>query len=696
MRGLAVGTTRATGPDGWGARLGPAVVCGAAVAVPMAYLPDLDTPFTAPKLTLLLAAAAMSFAGEALIAIGQDDAREVARYARWPPRLALALAALVGTTVLSAVAARGRGAPGAPYAATEIVRFLAVVGIALGASRAVRVPTWRRALLRSIHAAGGAVSVIGLLQHLQWLPFPIPVISLPGATFGNRNIAAEAVAVSLPFGLAWLALEGGRRTRRSHTPGERGAAAIASEPLPEPVPAAGGASVLIVAVLILEAIYVAVTRTRGAWLGGAIGAATWFALRRPGALRGALGAALALALVATVAALVPGRSTARDALDAKRHQPGQRLLLDAVDLRAPVARTRLGLWRRTLVLAARHPIVGGGPGNFPVLFPLVAEPGARADGVLSPSEVPRRAHNDLLERLCDCGLLGLGALLAVYGVALAVVVQQARRGAAVTARGSPGPAATATAADGDVAVAGAGAASLAALIACGMTGFPLAMPATALLFGVALGAIAGSAPTFLAASASASARPLPVVLAATVGFVALAMATVTSGRTLVASFWIARAESALRTGDKGSVRALDALARADRASPGQFRVALLTAAAATRAGQAARALDAATRALAVEPFSPHAWAARASAALAADAPALAATAAARALGLLADYPAALDARARAAARLGDTATWRDAHAQLAVLAASGPPFDGDARRILDALDALHERPAGGP
>jgi hypothetical protein len=44
------------------------------------------------------------------------------------------------------------------------------------------------------------VSLIGLLQHLQILPFPIPIISVPGSTFINRNIAAEAIAVSLRSG----------------------------------------------------------------------------------------------------------------------------------------------------------------------------------------------------------------------------------------------------------------------------------------------------------------------------------------------------------------------------------------------------------------------------------------------------------------------------------------------------------------
>ena len=49
--------SRSTGAGGWGARLGPAAVCGAAVVVPVAYAPNLDAPFTAPKLALLFLAA---------------------------------------------------------------------------------------------------------------------------------------------------------------------------------------------------------------------------------------------------------------------------------------------------------------------------------------------------------------------------------------------------------------------------------------------------------------------------------------------------------------------------------------------------------------------------------------------------------------------------------------------------------------
>ena len=37
------------------------------------------------------------------------------------------------------------------------------------------------------------MSAIGLWQHLDLTALPIPVLSAPGSTFGNRNLAAEAV-----------------------------------------------------------------------------------------------------------------------------------------------------------------------------------------------------------------------------------------------------------------------------------------------------------------------------------------------------------------------------------------------------------------------------------------------------------------------------------------------------------------------
>src|SRR6185295_5222815 len=157
---------------------------------------------------------------------------------------------------------------------------------------------------------------------------------------------------------------------------------------------------LLVAVLAIEVVYLAVTRTRGAWAGGAMGIAAFAVLHRPRARVGrgrrriaALAAALAAA--ALLAALLPGRWTPRNSRDSKRYEPGYRVVLDALDPAAPVVRTRLGLWRRTLALWGEHPLTGVGAGNFAVLFPRHAEPGATADGVLTATMVPRRAHSDL-------------------------------------------------------------------------------------------------------------------------------------------------------------------------------------------------------------------------------------------------------------------------------------------------------------
>ena len=357
--------------------------------------------------------------------------------------------------VISTVLAAARGAPGAPYAADELVRLGAMFGVAAGAALAARADIRNtRRLCEAIHASAGLVALIGLAQHLRLSPLPIPAISVPGSTFGNRNVAAEAVAMAIPFGLGLLGF------------GEAGTSA--------PFPARRR---LLAVCLVLEIGYLAVARARGAWLGGAVGMAIFFVLRRPRLSRATVGALAAVAMLAVVGAAIPGRWTSHDARDVKRFEPATRVVRDAVDPSSPVARTRLALWRRTWALYRSHPLAGIGAGNFPVLFPLYAEPNATEDGVLSPTTVPRRAHNDLLERLAETGPFGLAALLALYtalGTAAVRRIRRARR------RGHPG--------DGDTAAACAG--SLAAFLGCGLTGFPFAMPATGYLFGVALGLLA--------------------------------------------------------------------------------------------------------------------------------------------------------------------------------------------------------------
>ena len=158
-----------------------------------------------------------------------------------------------------------------------------------------------------------------------------------------------------------------------------------------------------------------------------------------------------------------------------------------------------------------------------------------------------------------------------------------------------------------------------------------------------------------------------------------------SARRLQASYFVARFDTAIRSGDTpaDAERALSYLARAERATPSDFQVALRTSAAELQAGHAPEAGAAAARALAVEPYSANAWEALARARLAGGDPQGAAAAADRALGILHDYPGALATRAQAAGRLGDAVTADGARARLTALAAT----DDDARRLLTTLGA---------
>jgi O-antigen ligase len=631
-------------------------LAAAAVAIALGYFPALASPFVEPKLAVLVVAGALGFAAWALAAARSRGALPRWALRRWPlPRwdrpVMLAAGAFGLALVLSALFAVLRRPPGAPYAADELVRTAAVIGVALGAGLAARSdPRNRRRLLEAISAAAGLVALVGLLQHLRLSPLAIPTISVPGSTFGNRNVGAEAVAMAIPFGLGLLPFG----ERRRDTP--------------------RFSTVAIAIALVLEAAYLAVARARGAWLGGALGLVVFFALRRPHLSRAALTATLAVTALALLAAVIPGRWTAHDSLDAKRFQPATRLMHDAVDPTSPVAHTRLGLWRRTLALYDDHPLVGIGPGNFAVLFPRHAEPNASEDGVLSPAAVPRRAHNDLLERLAESGPLGLAAWLALYAALGAAALRRAR------ADRSDG---------GAAACAGA----LAAFFGCGLTGFPFAMPATLFLFGVALGLLAVDGPPPAAVPAR-NHGPAALAGAALLGAVVVVAAGWWSARSLEASYCLARAEAALAAGDSAgnAVRALPFLDRAAEVAPRDFRVAFRASYAELRAGHPVPAARAAERALAIEPYSANAWEALARARLDAGDARGAGEAAGRALEILHAFPGALYTRARAAAHLGDGAGADEARAHLAALAAT----DGDARNLLAELAETPPRATGAP
>ncbi len=155
--------------------------------------------------------------------------------------------------------------------------------------------------------------------------------------------------------------------------------------------------VLMLAVLIL-------TKSRGAWLGAAVGFAVVLTSRWP-RLRWPILALLALLLIT---GLIIGPARVAQALAA-----------------APVVggwEGRLELWSRALEAIADYPFTGIGMGTFdhvvPLRYPYVLLAGAEL-------AIPH-AHNLFLQVAVDLGLPGLIAFVALLGIVLAAAVQSAR------------------------------------------------------------------------------------------------------------------------------------------------------------------------------------------------------------------------------------------------------------------------------
>ena len=251
----------------------------------------------------------------------------------------------------------------------------------------------RAGLARPLLVVLGAAVVIGVLTSLfQAYGIDSDYFSRnrsPGGSFGNRNFMAHLTAIGLPV-LVMLTLGAGRAGF-----------------------VLGGAGV------VLSAAALVLSRCRAAWVAVVVCAAffavaglwrgrLWYdrALRRRlGWL--ALGAVLGMGL----AVLLP------NSLDWKSDSPYLESLRGVANYREGSGRGRLLQYRNTLLLGLRHPVLGAGPGNWPVLYPKLAPPAdpsiSRDDGMTAnpwPS-------SDWMTILSERGLPAL-LLLTIFGLAL--------------------------------------------------------------------------------------------------------------------------------------------------------------------------------------------------------------------------------------------------------------------------------------
>jgi O-antigen ligase len=598
----------------------------APLLVGLAYAPALYAPFVVPKFAVLEIAAALGLVTFGLASAGDDAPR-------LSPGVMLGAGLVVATTLLSSVVARYEGVA-CPYAADAVCRWLGFFGLALAACVVARAPVERQLVLESVAIAAGTVSALGLLQHVGCLPLGIPVISLPGSTFGNRNIAGEFVAMALPLGL------GAARGARSR-----------------------GSSGAMYGAVAVAALFLAATRARGAWAGGAAGVVFALAAMRTRWAMSTRVAVAALVALACIVAAVPGQWTPHDAGDNKRYGGVALVLEGALDSHSPALRSRLGMWRRTLRMIADAPWVGVGPGNWPVVFPRYAEPHSVDDGVLTATLAPRQAHDDALERAGETGAVGLLALLVLAGATATTIRRRlAEEG------------------DSRIVAAAAGGA-LVSLVVTGVAGFPLEMPGTLTLGAVALGLVATEG------TRAPSRRRGWLVFA--VGCLGLVVAILRADRSVTSQRALALAERALHRdhGEAGAREAMLLLNAARQADPRLFLVSLRATQMWLRESQPDAAISAAERALAIEPFSPNARAALAASILASGDAERARAAATDALDMLHDYPYALLVRVRAEGTTHLAAAEQDRQ-RLSDIASNSP--DVDTRRAAKA--ALGELP----
>jgi O-antigen ligase len=260
-------------------------------------------------------------------------------------------------------------------------------------ARGLRDAGLARPLLGGLTLAVVVAAATSLLQSYGLETALFADTRVPGGTLGNRNFIAHVDAVGLPLLLLAAAL--GARSRRGFTLGSIGV-------------------VIVTASLVL-------TRSRAAWLAvGAVVAVLFVAmllsppLRRDGRTWRRLAGMVLLAGCGVGMAIgLP------NALRWRSHNPYLESVRHVADYQQGSGRGRLVQYERSLRMAARHPLFGVGPGNWPVAYPANAAPN---DPSLNDAE-PGTTFNpwpssDVVAWLAERGLPALICLaLAFLGLA---------------------------------------------------------------------------------------------------------------------------------------------------------------------------------------------------------------------------------------------------------------------------------------
>ena len=300
----------------------------------------------------------------------------------------------------------------------------------------------RHALLVAV----GAAAVVGAGSVLLEAHGLIPAVSMsgtgPGGTEGNRNYMAHVCVAALPLLLIAASRSRGR--------------------------------IVSLAALLVVAMALVLSRSRGAWLAGGTALVATVALlqvMRTGRPRVAV-AVLVCALAAAAAVIVPNqlRWTSDD--------PFLDTLGAMTEHRRGSGRGRIIQYRNTLSVIAEAPILGVGPGNWSMAYPAHAsrgDPSYQRHGIQPVNRMP---SSDWLGLVAERGAIGA---LCIAGAALLIAAACWR----ALRRESPGSGASA---DGQMAAVCL--ATLAGIAVAGAVDAALLRPTPLLIVAVLAGATA--------------------------------------------------------------------------------------------------------------------------------------------------------------------------------------------------------------
>lgn len=235
------------------------------------------------------------------------------------------------------------------------------------------------------------VSLIGIYQMFGGDIPGLANLSPPGSTFGNKNMAAQFILLTLPFPYLFL-LSATDRQRE----------------------------ILLGLAAAVVSTYLLYTGTRAAWAGGIISSLTLlmlFRLKLSKAdfekLKGVV-ARKKLSLLGIMIFILAMNSippyVVRGWGVAGAPSPVSRFATIAEIDQDSSFLNRLAMSANTFEMFKDHPLLGVGKGNFKIVYPLYAE--KRIKDVDFSSEVqPREAHNDYIQILGETGIFGFFSFL---------------------------------------------------------------------------------------------------------------------------------------------------------------------------------------------------------------------------------------------------------------------------------------------